>query len=292
MGAVEFEQNVLAKAVNQALLEGGREGIEFRLNTPGGRFQVRWDEGGSATALGQLAFFAEFLEFSGLFERWVAGCPLAYTSPNAPEAVDVLGTWLLSILDGQWRYAHVTGLRGDAVAPEMLGMAKILSDESLRRALAHLAPHPPAWCTEGERAQRAAPLATSTAWMDTALAESVGEALNTPWILDCDTTVKPLYGRQVGAEVSYNPRKPGRPSHVLHTYWVSTVRLVLDVEVQNGKAHAAKHSAACWKDGRRNSVPRWCAATMPSATSRSWPPWRTWANTTSSSCARAPVLNA
>jgi hypothetical protein len=26
---------------------------------------------------------------------------MAYTSPNAPEVVDVLGTWLLSILDGQ-----------------------------------------------------------------------------------------------------------------------------------------------------------------------------------------------
>ena len=214
MGELEFERKVLVKAVDQALLEQGGEGIELRLTTPGGRFQVRWDEGGSATALGQLAFFAEFLEVSGLFERWVGGCPLAYTSPNAPEVVDVLGTWLLSILDGQWRYAHVTGLRGDAVAPEILGMAKIISDESLRRALAHLAPNQPTRCTEVERAQRAAQLAKSTAWMDTALAESVGEALNTPWILDCDTTVKPLYGHQDGAEVSYNPTKRGRPSQV------------------------------------------------------------------------------
>ena len=117
MGELEFEQKALVKAVDQALLDQVREGIELRLTTPGGRFHVRWDEGGSATALGQLAFFAEFLEVSGLFERWVDGCPLAYTSPNAPEVVDVLGTWLLSILDGQWRYAHVTGLRGDAVAP-------------------------------------------------------------------------------------------------------------------------------------------------------------------------------
>ncbi|WP_292927725.1 hypothetical protein [Nitrosomonas sp.] len=45
------------------------------------------------------------------------GCPMDYTSPNAPKVVDVLGTWLLSILDGQQRYAHVAGLRGDEVAP-------------------------------------------------------------------------------------------------------------------------------------------------------------------------------
>jgi len=46
---------------------------------------------------------------------------MAYISPNAPEVVEVLGTWLVSILDGQRRYAHVTGLRGDEVAPQVLG---------------------------------------------------------------------------------------------------------------------------------------------------------------------------
>ena len=167
---------------------------------------------------------------------------MTYTSPNAPDGVDVLGTWLLSILDGQRRYARVAGLRGDEVVPRILGMSKIVSDESLRRALANLAPNQPRRCGEEERAIRAAELAKSTAWMDTALAESTREALRTPWILDIDTTVKLLYGHQDGAEISYNPGKPGRPSHVLHTYWIGNIRLVLDVEVQGGKAHAAKHS--------------------------------------------------
>ena len=78
--------------------------------------------------------------------------------------------------------------------------------------------------------------------MDAALKESIGAALDTGWILDCDTTVKLLYGHQDGAEVSYNPIKPGRPSHAIHTYWIANVRLVLDAEVQGGKAHAANHS--------------------------------------------------
>ena len=167
---------------------------------------------------------------------------MAYTSPNAPDVVDVLGTWLVSILDGQRRYAHVTGLRGDEVAPQILGMNKIISDESLRRALAHLAPNQPKRCGDEERAARTAQLAKSTAWMDTALSESSREALRTPWILDTDTSVKVLYGHQAGAEIGYNPTKPGRPSHTLHTYWIGNLRLVLDVEVQGGKASAAKHS--------------------------------------------------
>jgi len=242
MGEIKFKKKTLVEAINTTLQETEQTAAEQSVSTPGGRFHVRWDEGGSATALGQLPFFAEFLEVSGLFTRWVDGCPMDYTSPNAPKVVDVLGTWLLSILDGQRRYAHVAGLRGDEVAPQILGMNKIISDESLRRALAHLAPAPCKYGSEEERAARAIQLAKSTAWMDKALNESTQESLRTPWILDADTTVKLLYGHQAGAEIGYNPTKPGRPSHTLHTYWISNIRLVLDVEVQSGKASAAKHS--------------------------------------------------
>ena len=242
MGEAKFEANVMGTAIQGALAEqAALVEQEMRLSTPGGRYQVRWDDNGSATALGQLAFFAEFLDVSGLFERWVTNCPMAYTSPNAPGTKDVLGTWLLSILDGQWRYAHITGLRGDSVAPGILGMNKIVSDESLRRGLKHLAPSPDRG-PEAERPAREDQLRKTTAWMDQALAESVREALGTGWILDIDTTLKLLYGHQDGAEISYNPIKPGRPTHVIHTYWIANVRLVLDAEVQNGKAHAARHS--------------------------------------------------
>ncbi|WP_297394309.1 hypothetical protein [Acidiferrobacter sp.] len=41
--------------------------------------------------------------------------------------------------------------------------------------------------------------------------------MSTPWILDLDTTVKCLYGKQEGAVVGYNPHKPGRPSHSYHS---------------------------------------------------------------------------
>jgi len=56
-----------------------------------------------------------FLKTSGVFENWVNDCPLQYTSPNAPQKRDVLGTILLSVLAGHWRYAHISALRGDGV---------------------------------------------------------------------------------------------------------------------------------------------------------------------------------
>lgn len=242
MGEEKFTQTALVKAVQGAVAVASQPSGDLRVSTPGGVFQVRWDENASASALGQLAFFGEFLEVPQLFERWVESCPLEYTSPNAPEVRDVLGTWLLSILDGQRRYAHINGLRGDAVAPQILGMSRIISDESLRRALKAMAPSIDKNCTEDERLKRQTQLDKSTAWMDAALRESTFDALSTDWILDCDTTVKLLYGHQDGAEIGYNPTKPGRPSHNIHTYWIANLRLVLDAEVKGGKTQPAKYS--------------------------------------------------
>ena len=57
MGEAEFKANGMAVAVMDAVSDmGSASGSVMRLLTPGGRYQVRWDEGGSATAMGQLAF--------------------------------------------------------------------------------------------------------------------------------------------------------------------------------------------------------------------------------------------
>ena len=194
------------------------------VDTPGGRIHVQWDQESKATPNGQLTFFAEFLHTAGLYESWVQDCPLSYTSPNAPTKYDVLGTLLLSILAGHKRYAHITALRSDGVSPEILKMNKIISEDAMRRGLARIA----------------AP--ASEAWLKSHLLRSVSAALDTPWILDIDTTIKTLFGKQQGAEVGYNPHKPGRPSHALHTYWVGNLRLVLDVVVSPGKQSSASHA--------------------------------------------------
>ena len=242
MGEARRRQRALVSAEGRGLVEvpstdacGVRE---FSVATPGGRVQVRWDDRGQASAMGQLVFFAEFLEVAGLFERWVSSCPLRYSSPNAPTTRDVLGSWMLSILDGHRRYAHISGLRGDGLAPQLLGMEKIIGDDSLRRALAQIAPAPQKWHSDEQCAAQQAQVARAEAWMRDQLMHSVQDALQRPWILDCDTTVKPLYGRQAGAEVGYNPHKPGRPSHVVHTYWVGNLRLVLHAQLQGGKSQS------------------------------------------------------
>jgi hypothetical protein len=76
-------------------------------------------------------------------------------------------------------------------------------------------------------------------WLRQQLLSSVEAALNRPWILDIDTTIKTLFGKQSGADVNYNPHQPGRPSHALHTYFVSHLRMVLDIVVSAGQQHSA-----------------------------------------------------
>ena len=91
----------------------GSELESFSVETPGGRIYIRWDHEASASSNAQLAFFAEFLAATGAYESWIEISPLAYRSGIATHKRDVLGTWFLSILAGNHRYAHITGLRGE-----------------------------------------------------------------------------------------------------------------------------------------------------------------------------------
>ena len=177
----------------------GSELESFSVETPGGRIHIRWDHEASASPNAQLAFFAEFLATTGVYESWVSSCPLTYSSGIASHKQDVLGTWLLSILAGHHRYAHITALRCDGVSPQILGMSKIVSEDTLRRALARMSAD------------------ESRDWLRPQLLSSVQAALNSPWILDIDTTIKTLFGQQSGADVSYNPHKPAQPrlAHLL-----------------------------------------------------------------------------
>jgi hypothetical protein len=205
--------------------------VEFAVAGPvtaetfAGRIHLEWEPAAPVTTMGQLAFFIEYLKQGGLFDGWVAGCPLQLTSPNAPRKRDILGTVLLSVLAGHWRYAHITALRADAVNAPLLGMNRVVSEDAVRRALGKIDE------------------AAGVAWLREQLEYGVRPLLGEPWILDVDTTVKPLYGHQQAAEVSYNPRKRGRPSHVYHTYLMAELRLALEVEVAGGKEHRAKHAA-------------------------------------------------
>jgi hypothetical protein len=210
-------------------------------DTYAGRVHVEWDATAPVTPFGQLPFFIEYLKQGGLFDGWVADCPLSLSSPNAPRKRDLLGTVLLSVLAGHRRYAHITALRCDPVNPPLLGMRKVLSEDAVRRNLGKIDEAP------------------GLTWLQGHLDYSVAPLLDEPWVLDVDTTIKPLYGEQEGAELGYNPHKPGRPSHCYHTYMLSNLRLVLSVDVQPGDQHNVKHATG----GLWSLLDRWGRGRWP-----------------------------
>lgn len=194
------------------------------VDTFGGKVHIEWDPQAAVTPVGQLPFFIDFLKTADLFSPWVQECPLDWESPNSPEKTDVLGTLLLSVLAGHHRYAHMSTIRCDGVNPALLGMKKVASTDSVRRALIRM---------DAE---------ASDLWMQHHMQRCYLPLLYTSWILDMDTTVKPLYGHQEGAVLGYNPQKPGRPSHTYHTYFAANIRLILDVEVNAGNKSSAMHT--------------------------------------------------
>lgn len=179
-------------AGEQPLIERVSPPPPAMLETWVGPVRVEWDANAPMTPHGQMPFFLDYLKVGGLFDGLVADCPLVYTSPNAPSKRDVLGTTMFSVLAGHKRYAHMSALRRDGVLPELLGMKKVVSEDSVHRAFKSI--------NEEE----------GVAWMRRHLDYCVAPLLFEPWILDVDSTVKLVYGHQEGAVVGYNPKKPAQ----------------------------------------------------------------------------------
>jgi len=118
---------------------------------------------------------------------------------------------------------RISAVRADTVNPELLGMDKVVSEDAVRRAFKQI--------NEPQGVD----------WLKGHLGRCYEALQGLPWILDGDTTVKPLYGKQEGAVLGYNPQKPGRPSHSYHSYPMANTRL--DVEVQAGNKTASCFSA-------------------------------------------------
>lgn len=185
-----------------------------------GLTHVSWDNSQAFTPVGQLVFFSEFLTCSNLFKSWVDDAPLSYKSNNAPEKKDILGTLVLSTLSGHNRYTHVNEISGDDVSAELLDLNKICGEDSTRRGI--------------RRMDETAALN----WLDRHLKKSWEPLTQYDWILDIDSTVKPVFGHQEGAKIGYNPAYKGRPSYSYHSYFIANIRICLGVEVRSGNEHA------------------------------------------------------
>ena len=171
----------------ESFLASNPPAASWPVDTPAGRVHAEWCDDAPVTREGSLIFFFQFLEAGGRWDELIKFIPLAYSSNNASDPKDVIGTLLLNVLNGHWRYAHINSLRGDGVNPGLLGMGHIVSEDVVRRAL--------------KKMDETAALA----WLEKQNREAITPILFLPWILDIDNTVstsnassRPACGRATG----------------------------------------------------------------------------------------------
>ena len=219
-----MKEKLIPHPEGERQVEAGQpENQALILNTSAGNMEIEWAPEAHATSVGLLPFFASFLKDGQRLESFYREAPLEYSSPNASSKADIFGSAILSILQGHSRYAHVNTIRFDSVSPPLLGMTKTVSDDTVRRAIKKM-----------DEQQ-------GLSWLRAHLMSAVFPFIQPDWILDIDTTIKPVYGNGELDSNGYNPSKPGRPCHAYHCYFVAELRLCLGVDVREGKEHAAKH---------------------------------------------------
>jgi hypothetical protein len=172
----------------------GDTAFEFGFN--GGGFRV---ERGcrQLTSHGGLAAFGKFVRSLGIIEEMERTCPIERTSPNATPVGDVMRGFLLACVSGANRFADIDMIRHDSAVAQAMGVEKrIPGEDAFPRMFA------------------GADMEKCRAWM-LAAQSWIWKAFEGRQflILDWDSTVLTRYGDQDGAEIGYNPTKPGRTSH-------------------------------------------------------------------------------
>ena len=217
--------------IGPGALHLGGEG-EFSFPTPGG--QVRLSVTNDAlTPFGGFVPWAAFINHIGIVKHLAKDCPVKRTSPNAAPVYDVIQSFMLTALADGRRFSHIERMREDPTIPEIFGMESVVNDDTVRRFFKSVDPVMGAeWI-----ARHAKPM-----WA--ALPDRV--------IMDWDSTVQTRYGHQEGAEVGYNPAKPGRRSlHPLLAIAAGT-RLCPVYRFRSGDAV----SSSCWQEAMMDAQ-RW-----------------------------------
>lgn len=174
----------------------------------------------ATTPFGGFVPLAAFLNKTNFLQHLAESSPVQRSSPNASRPFDIICSFFLTaFLDGS-RFSDVNRLREDPLLKELFAMERMVSDDTIRRYFKHI---------EANQAGNWIAAATRSMW----------QCLPKSFILDWDSTVQTRYGSQQGAEVGYNPHKPGRPSHHPLMAIVAGTRLCPYYRWRSGKASSA-----------------------------------------------------
>src|ERR1700704_1116706 len=151
----------------------------------------------AVTPFGGIAVFISFLTKIGFVDTVRQHMPIRLRSPNHIDPTFTFTAFLVSVLVGARRFAHVGLLRGDRALHALLGMTRFPTDDTIRNLFRRFG--------MGQVQRLFEPLAE---WQMKRLPPRPEG-----YTLDLDSTVFERYGKQEGSLKGHNPRKHGRPSH-------------------------------------------------------------------------------
>ena len=204
---------------------------DFSFATAGGRVRLSVTDD-ALTPYGGLVPWAAYVKHLGIANSLAADCPVQRTSPNAAPVYDVIQSFMLTALTDGRRFSHVERLREDPTIPELFGMESVVSDDTVRRFFKSVDP------------------VLGAEWIGRQ-AKPMWRALPERIILDWDSTVQPKYGHQEGAEVGYNPGKPGRRSFHPLLGVVAHTRLCPAYRFRSGDTVTATQWKEAMEDAQR-----------------------------------------
>jgi len=203
----------------------------FTFETAGGRVRLSMTDD-ALTPFGGIVPWAAFTRHTGIVEALAQDCPVKRTSPNAAPVYDILQSFMLTALTDGRRFSHIERLREDPTIPELFGMEEVVGDDTVRRFFKSVNP------TIGAE------------WVARHL-KPMWRALPDQIILDWDSTVQTKYGHQEGAQVGYNPTKPGRRSFHPLLAVVARTRLCPSYHFRSGDTVTSTGWKESMEDARR-----------------------------------------
>jgi len=184
------------------------------------------------TPFGGLALVARYFRKIGLAQMLASVLPDEKKSNNSISSVSIVMSFLIEVLRGANRFAHVAWLRFDAPLKSAFGIRKAPSGSVVTRYFRTFRRvHIEALCNAGNRILM--PLLKHRKWGHT---------------LDLDSTVFVRYGKQEGSAKGYNPKKPGRNSHHPIMAFLAEARMILHVWLRSGNTHTARGVVAFFRE--------------------------------------------
>ena len=220
----------MSEAMTSGAVHPAGEG-SFVFETAGGKVRLSMTDD-ALTPYGGIVPWAAFTKHLGVVESLAKDCPVKRTSPNAAPVYDILQSFMLTALTDGRRFSHVERLREDPTIPQLFGLEEVVGDDTVRRFFKSVKPE------------------VGAEWIARHL-QPMWRALPAQIIMDWDATVQPKYGHQEGAQVGYNPTKPGRRSYHPLLGIVAGTRLCPAYRFRAGNAVSATQWQQTMEDAQR-----------------------------------------